>query len=84
MISRSTPLYPFVESVTRLAGSIEKPMAVVLHYAEDPDSRVLVDQVRAKFVALGLPVYPSIGRAAGAISKYIGYYERRKQRLNKR
>lgn len=75
MISRSVPLYAFVESVNRLAGSLEKPLAIVLHYSEDPKSHILQDEVRAKFVALGLPVYPSIGRAARAISRYIDFYE---------
>jgi len=81
MVSRGIPLHPFVESVSKLARNIKKPLAVVLHYAVDPASRVLADQAQERFVALGLPVYPSISRAANAISKYIEYHERRKLRL---
>jgi acyl-CoA synthetase (NDP forming) len=83
MVSRGIPLQPFIESVSRLAGNIKKPLAVVLHYAVDPASRVLADQAQARFVALGLPVYPSISRAANAISKYIDFTERQKRRSGK-
>jgi acyl-CoA synthetase (NDP forming) len=81
MISKAIPLRSFVEAVGKLAGSINKPLAVVLHYDVDPVSRVMADDANEQLVALGLPVYPSIGRAANAIAKYIDYNDRRSRRL---
>jgi len=81
MISRSIPLQNFVETVSKLSTVIKKPLAIVLHYAVDPAARVLADQAQERIVALGLPVYPSIGRAARAIARYIDYFDRRKSRL---
>jgi acyl-CoA synthetase (NDP forming) len=76
MVSRSLPLRPFIETVAVLAKVIDKPMAAVLHYDTNSGSRQMVEDVQKKFVDLGLPVYPSIQRAATAINKYIEYYER--------
>jgi acyl-CoA synthetase (NDP forming) len=76
MVSRSLPLRPFIETVAELAKVIDKPMAAVLHYNTAFGSTQMVEDVQKKFVGLGLPVYPSIQRAARAINKYIEYYER--------
>ncbi len=76
MVSRSLPLSPFIETVAELAKVIDKPMAAVLHYNTAFGSTQMVEDVQKKFVDLGLPVYPSIQRAARAINKYIEYYER--------
>jgi hypothetical protein len=64
--------------VAELAKVIDKPMAAVLHYNTSSGSRQMVEEVQKKFVDLGLPVYPSIQRAATAINKYIEYFERLK------
>jgi len=84
MVSRTIPLQPFVETVSELVDIIKKPLAIVLHYCTDPKSRVLEDEVAHKFVNMGLPVYPSISRAANAISKYITYHEYRLKNLKDR
>jgi acyl-CoA synthetase (NDP forming) len=76
MVSRSLPLRPFIETVAELAKVIDKPMAAVLHYNTGSSSRQMVAEVQEKFVNLGLPVYPSVQRAATAINRYIEYYER--------
>ena len=78
MVSRSIPLRPFIETVAELVKVIDKPMAAVLHYNTSSSSKQMVEEVQKKFVDLGLPVYPSIQRAATAINRYIEYYERLK------
>jgi len=40
----------------------------------------LMDEVRARLAAAGIPVYPNIGRAARAASRLIDYYQRRESR----
>ena len=64
MVSRSLPLSPFIEMVAELAKVIDKPMAAVLHYNTAFGSTQMVEDVQKKFVDLGLPVYPSVQRAA--------------------
>ena len=78
LIKRNMPADPFVEVVTDLKKILQNPLVVVLHYAASTGARRLADEVQAKFVNLGLPVYPSIPRAASAIRKYIEFNERRK------
>jgi acyl-CoA synthetase (NDP forming) len=73
LVDRALPLKPFVEVVKELAKSPKKPLAAVLHYAVSPEARRLMDQVQAEFVEIGLPVYPSVSRAAAAISRRIEY-----------
>ena len=78
LLNRTIPVKPFVATVTELSGKIKKPFVVVLHYAVSIGGRQLLDEVQAKFVELGLPVYPSITRAASALRKYIEYNERQR------
>ena len=75
LLNRNIPIKPFVATVTELTRIIRKPLVVVLHYAVSLGGRRLQDEVQATFVELGLPVYPSITRAASAIRKYIEYNE---------
>jgi len=42
--------------------------------------RDLMAEVKAGFLAAGVPIYPNIERAAGAASKLIDYYHRRETR----
>jgi acyl-CoA synthetase (NDP forming) len=78
LIKRNMPAGPFIEVVTELKKTLKKPLVVVLHYAASTGARRLADEVQARFVNLGLPVYPSIPRASSAIRKYIEFNERRK------
>lgn len=75
LVRREVPLQFFMEGMARLAGSIKKPLAVVLHNSIEPAARRLEDETKEKLVALGYPVYPSVSRAAVAVSNYIGYHE---------
>ena len=73
---RSVLMGRFMEVVTDLKEVISKPLAVVLHNSITVQARRLEEEARAQFAALGLPVYPSISRAAGAINRYIWYSQR--------
>jgi len=74
---RAVLMERFVEVVAALRDVVEKPLAVVLHNAVTPQARRLEEEGRAGLAALGLPVYPSITRAAAAISRYIWYNQRK-------
>jgi acyl-CoA synthetase (NDP forming) len=75
LANRSMLIVPFTEIVTELAGSIKKPFAIVLHYCVSAGATRLAGETQEKFVKLGLPVFPSIPRAATAINRYIEYGE---------
>lgn len=73
---RSVLMGRFIEVVTALKESISKPLAVVLHNSITVQARRLEEDVRARFGALEMPVYPSISSAAHAIDRYIRYNRR--------
>jgi acyl-CoA synthetase (NDP forming) len=75
LANRSMLMGTFAGVVTELAGSINKPLAIVLHYCVSAKATRLAGEAQEKFVALGLPVFPSIPRAAMAINRYITYNE---------
>jgi acyl-CoA synthetase (NDP forming) len=68
-----------IETAADVARGYRKPLAVVLSStgAEGTD-RMVRD---ARFVAsrCGTPVYPTVGRAAGALGRFIEYHERQRQ-----
>ncbi len=66
----------FIELMTALKRNISKPLAVVLHNSITVQARRLEEQARGQLAAQGLPVYPSISRAAHAIDRYITYSRR--------
>jgi acyl-CoA synthetase (NDP forming) len=63
-----------------------KPMVMVFQdtarYFIDDDRMAEYDEIvaemRARFIQSGYPTYPDIKRAARAVSKMIGYYERKR------
>jgi acyl-CoA synthetase (NDP forming) len=75
LANRSMLMGTFAGVVTELAGSIDKPLAIVLHYCVSAKATRLAGETQEKFVELGLPVFPSVSRAAMAINKYIAYNE---------
>jgi len=70
-----------------LAGVTRKPIITV--YVDRPRNQdndqegewyqAISAQIQEKLLAAKLPVYPNVGRAARAVCKIIGYYERRPQ-----
>jgi len=73
---RAVLLERFTDVVTSIRESVKKPLAVVLHNSVSQQARRLEDGARSRFADMGLPVYPSISRAALAISRYIWYNRR--------
>jgi len=76
---RSVLMGRFIEVVSALKETINKPLAVVLHNSATVQARRLEEEARSHFAALELPVFPSISRAARAINRYI-WYKRRHSR----
>ena len=54
-----------------------KPVAVSVHASESDIAYEVLKITRRQCVELGMAFYPSVYRAARAIDRYIGYYERR-------
>ena len=75
LANKALLISPFNEMIAEVAGSIKKPLAVVLHYCATAHAYKLAVETQEKLVKLGLPVFPSIARAASAINKYITYGE---------
>jgi acyl-CoA synthetase (NDP forming) len=53
-----------------------KPVAVSVHASESDIAYEVLKITRRQCAELGMPFYPSVYRAARAIDRYIGYYER--------
>jgi acetyltransferase len=68
-----------VGRLLEVAGRTAKPLAFVLGAANSPDEgrRRVVEEARARLVGAGVAVYPSIERAAWALSRFAGYWEGR-------
>ena len=75
LVNKTTLIGPFTDMVAEVAGSIKKPLAIVLHYCVSAQAVKLACETQEKLVNLGLPVFPSIPRAAAAINKYLAYSE---------
>jgi hypothetical protein len=64
----------------------DKPLLIVLqdtarYYIEDDkmaEYDKIITEMEARFIRGGYPIYPDIKRAALAVSKMIGYYERKR------
>lgn len=68
-------LKPSISSLTQLSGAIDKPAVVVIHSEATEQGKRLGSEVYALLNEVGLPVYPSIKRAAMAISRFLRYHE---------
>ncbi|MFA5055667.1 MAG: CoA-binding protein [Dehalococcoidia bacterium] len=56
--------------------AVKKPVAVCVHASESDVAYDVLKITRRACVELGLPFYPSVYRAAKAVDRMIGYYER--------
>jgi acyl-CoA synthetase (NDP forming) len=52
-----------------------KPIAIVLQPANNPETFKETFLAQKRLASSGLPVYPTIPRAANAISKFLGYHQ---------
>ncbi len=66
-----------IEAIVDVGKAISKPMAIVLFTAGIAEAERIVSEVQSECMEAGFPVYPTIGRAARAISNVISYYENR-------
>ena len=67
----------------RLEEVSKEPLLVVLLEGgrggdSDAATRKVMAEMRTKLIEANIPIYPNIGRAAGAASKVVDYYTRRK------
>ncbi|MBI4621524.1 MAG: CoA-binding protein [Desulfobacterales bacterium] len=60
-----------IKSVTESKKVCSKPMVVVLHEGTSPEILGKTLLLQERLSSLGLPVYPTLGRAAKAIGKFI-------------
>ena len=66
-------LAQMIDSIVLAKEVCSKPMAVVLHEGTSPQILGKTLYLQEKLSCLGLPVYPSLGRAAKAISRFINH-----------
>jgi acyl-CoA synthetase (NDP forming) len=66
-----------VEAVIETGKRLDKPLAVILLGATTPEAYGLIFEVQKRFADSGFATFPSVRRAAQAIDRFIGYYERR-------
>ena len=75
-IPMAKPLGLYIKSLIKLSKGINKRTAVVLSFIASAEYKQITF---ARLIALskaGFPVYPSVSRAANAISKFIQYHRR--------
>jgi hypothetical protein len=65
------------EVIIETARRIHKPLVVVLSYGGSPQGISLLAETQERYVEAGLPIFPSIERAALAVSRFISYHEAR-------
>jgi len=65
------------EVLIETARRIEKPIVMVFRYGGSPQGISLLAESQERCIEAGLPVFPSIERAALAISRFISYHEAR-------
>jgi hypothetical protein len=65
------------EVIIETAKRIDKPMVIVLSYGGSGQGISIFTETKDRYVKSGLAVFPSIERAALAISRFISYHETR-------
>jgi acyl-CoA synthetase (NDP forming) len=67
-----------IDALLTTAKGLSKPMAVVLQSFGTPRGLNMLYSIQKRFVQAGIPVYPTVARAANAMSKFIEYHNRSK------
>ena len=75
LIDTKTATGAYVEGILKLTGLVRKPVAVVLHSHITEESRELAAGAQDVLCRAGIPVYPSVRRAADAVGRYVNYHE---------
>jgi acyl-CoA synthetase (NDP forming) len=68
----------YLKLIGNISREIKKPLAVILHSFTSAQTRKLAYDASKELTAAGFAVFPSIQRAAMALSKFIRYHEKRK------
>ena len=63
-----------VEGLLTSKNNIDKPIVVVLQSYGTPRGAATLHDIQKKLAGSGIPVYPTVGRAASAISEFIKYH----------
>jgi len=68
----------FLQLIGQVKQELTKPLAVILHSYSSADMKLLAQKAANDLAALGIAVFPSIPRAAVALSKFAGYHAKSK------
>lgn len=66
-----------IDPVIETGRRLHKPVAIILLGANIPEAYELAFEAQKRFSASGFPTYPTVSRAALAISRLIGYHQSR-------
>lgn len=68
----------YLQLIKAVKQEVRKPLAVILHSFASDAMKKLADETAKELTAAGIAVFPSIQRAAGALSKVVDYYMKKK------
>jgi acyl-CoA synthetase (NDP forming) len=68
----------YLKLIGQISREIKKPLAIILHSFTSAQTRKLAYDAGKELTAAGLAVFPSIQRAAMALSKFVHYHEKRR------
>ena len=66
----------YLQLICQVKKEMNKPLAVILHSYSSPEMRKLAYDAAKDLSAAGIAVFPSIQRAALALSKFAGYHKK--------
>jgi acyl-CoA synthetase (NDP forming) len=67
----------FVQLIAQISKEMTKPLSVILHSYSSPDMKILAQKAAVELASQGIAAFPSIRRAALALSRFVGYHMRR-------
>jgi acyl-CoA synthetase (NDP forming) len=68
----------YLQLIGQIKKEMNKPLAVILHSYSSPEMRKLAHDAGRELTAAGIAVFPTIQRAALAMSKFAGYHKKHK------
>lgn len=74
----------FLRLIGQVKRDLAKPLAVILHSYSSAAMNTLAQKAIKELSAAGIAVFPSIPRAAQALSKFADYHERRRTTFRER
>ncbi len=64
-----------IDAITDAAGSLNKPVLVILRTVGLAQGEIITSQVQGKFFEAGLPLFRSFEQATRALDKFVAYHE---------